>query len=214
MRQHLYNFVHRVLPHDVHNEPALWRIISGDRAPAYLSMRWDEAASDAPACSPKGLIWIEPVALDGATLRIVRLPPPESASEAHYAAIVQCADGKLRYFVAEKGMSKTFIAEWRAGAHLRGGDLEEDAASDALPELRERASQASPWEVSADAIPGMPYLSSFIEAIRGELRATPKGAAPALPLHAPAIEPRGKMPLIVVGVAASALLVVLVLLFG
>jgi hypothetical protein len=171
MRQHLYNFAHRVLPHDVHEEPSLWGIISSDRAASYLQMRWAQAAEGTDPQPAKGLIWIEPVVVAGITIRVIRMPPPESAAEAYYAAIARAPDGTLRYFVAERGSSgNAFMAEWRPSARVRCGDLVERAPDTVVAGLGLGPSQAAPWEVSSSAIAGMPYLASFIAAVVEEMR--------------------------------------------
>src|SRR5687768_3376981 len=100
MRQHFYNFAHKVLPFDVTNHANLWGIISGGKAASYLDMRWSDAApSDGAVLPSKGLMWIEPVHASGIEIRVVRMPPPENVSEAYYGAIARSADGAIRYFV-------------------------------------------------------------------------------------------------------------------
>jgi hypothetical protein len=171
MRQQLYNFAHRILPHDVHAEPSLWRIISSDKAASYLEMRWSEAGEGTDAQPPKGLLWIEPVVISGITIRVIRMPPPESTAEAYYGAIARAPDGTLRYFVAERGSTgNAFAAEWRPNARVRLGDLVENAPQSVIDGFGLPESNAAPWEVSSSAIAGMPYLASFLAAVVVEMR--------------------------------------------
>ncbi len=181
MRQQHYSFAHRVLPHDVHHEASLWSIISSDRASSYLQMRW-EAAADGASLPAQGLAWLEPIQLGGATVRVIHLPAPEDACEGHYAAIARGADGKLRYFVAERSASGgAFLSEWRPEMRIRGGDLEAQAP-DAAAALQQ-PSRAQPWELSSSVIGGLPYLAAFLRAIGEELGAAgaAASAAPAPP---------------------------------
>jgi len=177
MRQHHYNFAHRVLPNDVASNPALWNLISGDKAHSYLQVRWQDSALDAEPQPPKGLIWIEPVKILGAEIRVIRMPPAQAMSEVHYSAIMKCADGSVRYFVAEQGESSVYYAEWRGTMRIRGAALEESLPLDAMQLINATPSDAAPWEVSKTAIAGMPYLASFIMSIAFEHAASNPNAA-------------------------------------
>jgi len=219
MRQHHYNFAHRVLPHDVHAEPSLWGIISSDKAASYLQMRWQSAGEGTDAQPAKGLIWIEPVVVDGITIRVIRMPPPESAAETYYGAIARAPDGTLRYFVAEKGASgNAYLAEWRPDARVRGEDLVAEAPAGVVEGFGLPASAAAPWEVSSSAIAGMPYLASFLAAIVVEMKSgaanaqvksgagafafTPGRAAPA------ASSTKGPSPLLILGIVVAVAFVI------
>jgi hypothetical protein len=169
MRQHHYNFAHRILPLDATREPGLWGIISSDRAASYLQTRWSDAAPSSDVQPSKGLIWIEPVRVNGVEIRTIRMPPPENPAEAYYGAIARSPDGVVRYFVAEKGNEGAFLAEWRTNMRIRGGDLEEKASFDKLAVFRDQPSNSAPWEVSSSSIPGMPYLGSFLLAVAEEM---------------------------------------------
>jgi hypothetical protein len=205
VRQYFYEFAHRVLPHDVHEEPALWNIVSGSKAAPYLAKRWSDAGGPA---SEKGLIWIEPVELAGATVRVIRMPPAKDLSEVHYAAVVRTRDEKLRYFVAEQGSARVYLAEWRSTTErMKFDTLAENASADFLDKA---PSNAAPWEVSRDAIPGLPYLASFLAAIREELDGQAGTTSRPLPITrvtAPSVRPRSRSPLYA-AVALVALLVI------
>lgn len=223
MRQHHYNFAHRVLPHDVHAEPSLWGIISSDKAASYLQMRWASAGEGTDAQPAKGLIWIEPIVVDGITIRVIRMPPPESAAETYYGAIARAPDGTLRYFVAEKGASgNAYLAEWRPDARVRGEDLVADAPAGVVEGFGLPTSSAAPWEVSSSAIAGMPYLASFLAAVLVEMKSdaanarvkTGAGAfafAPsrAAPGASPTASPtKGPSPLLLLGIALAVAFVI------
>lgn len=169
MRQHFYNFAHKVLPSDATGHPALWDIIASDRAHSYLQMRWSDAAPAGAAQPAKGLMWIEPVRVHGVEIRTVRMPPPEDVSEAYYGAIARSEDGAIRYFVCEKGASSVYWAEWRKDMRVRGEPLAETAPSDVSAVFTAAPSQAAPWEISSSSIPGMPYLASFLLAVSQEM---------------------------------------------
>ncbi len=170
MRQHFYNFAHKVLPSDATTQPNLWNIISGDKAHSYLQMRWSDATPSAGDAQPsKGLMWIEPVRAFGVEIRTVRMPPPDNVTEAYYGAIARSEDGAIRYFVCEKGASSVYWAEWRKDMRIRGEALEENAPYDVSKVFTEAPSQAAPWEISSSSIPGLPYLSSFLMAVCQEM---------------------------------------------
>lgn len=170
MRQHFYNFAHKILPFDATTQPKLWDIISSDKAHSYLEMRWSDATPDRDAAQPsKGLMWIEPVNAFGVEIRTVRMPPPENVTEAYYGAIARSADGAIRYFVCEKGASSVYWAEWRKDMRIRGEALEEDAPREVSKVFTEAPSQAAPWEISSRSIPGLPYLASFLMAVCQEM---------------------------------------------
>lgn len=169
MRQHYYNFAHKVLPSDVTTQANLWGIISSDKAHPYLEMRWSDAAPTGDAQPSKGLMWIEPVHVDGIEIRTVRMPPPENVSEAYYGAIAKSEDGAIRYFVCEKGSQSVYWAEWRKDMRVRGGDLEENAPRELSKVFMTTPSQEAPWEISSRSIPGLPYLASFLQAVLVEM---------------------------------------------
>lgn len=169
MRQHFYNFAHKVLPSDATTQANLWGIISSDRAHSYLQMRWSDAAPTGDAQPSKGLMWIEPVRAFGCEVRVVRMPPPENVSEAYYGAIAKSEDGAIRYFVCEKGSSSVYWAEWRKDMRIRGEALEETAPREVDAVWTEFPSQSAPWEISSSSIPGLPYLSSFLMAVCKEM---------------------------------------------
>ncbi|MFN0248029.1 MAG: hypothetical protein ACKV2T_14155 [Kofleriaceae bacterium] len=169
MRQHHYNFAHKVLPLDVTTSPVLWKIISGDKAASYLEMRWSDAAPGAEAQPSKGLIWIEPVRAFGVEIRTIRMPPPDDVAETYYGAIAKSDDGAIRYFVCEKGSASVFWSEWRGNMRIRGEALEEVPSREVREMFTEMPSQSAPWEVSSASIPGMPYLASFLTAVFKEM---------------------------------------------
>ena len=169
MRQHFYNFAHKVLPSDVTTQPTLWNLISGDKAHSYLQMRWSDAAPAGAAQPAKGLMWIEPVRAFGVEIRTVRMPPPEDVSETYYGAIAKSEDGAIRYFVCEKGGSSVYWAEWRKDMRIRGEALQETAPLEVSKVFTEAPSQAAPWEISSSSIPGLPYLASFLMAVCQEM---------------------------------------------
>ena len=169
MRQHFYNFAHKVLASDATTQANLWNIISGDKAHSYLQMRWSDAAPTGDPQPSKGLMWIEPVHAFGVEVRTVRMPPPEDVSEAYYGAIAKSEDGAIRYFVCEKGGSSVYWAEWRKDMRIRGEALEETAPADVSKVFTEAPSQAAPWEIASSSIPGLPYLSSFLMAVCKEM---------------------------------------------
>jgi hypothetical protein len=185
MRQHHYNFAHRILPLDVTSEPGLWGIISSDRAASYLNVRWADAAPAGDTQPSKGLIWIEPVRVNGVEIRTIRMPPPENPAEAYYGAIARSSDGAVRYFVAEKGANRVFLAEWRKNMRLSCGDLDEKTPFDQLAVFRDQPSSSAPWEVSSSSIPGMPYLGAFLLAVSEEM-ANAEANANCKPGSAPA----------------------------
>jgi hypothetical protein len=201
MRQHFYDFAHKILPHDVHEEPTFWKIISSDKAASYLMMRWSAAGG------PKGgPLWMEPLEVAGAEVRIIRLPPAEDVSEAHYTAIVKLGE-RLRYFVAEQGAGRVNLAEWTSTTQrIKYGPLEEN--SNALPELDGVPSRAQPWEVSRDAVRGLPYLVSFLDGIRQELTAQPSQP------RSIADQPRSKMNAIMLAIGLIGFVIAVVLLRG
>lgn len=168
MRQHHYNFAHRVLPQDVASEPSLWSLISSDKAASYLQVRWKDAAAGAPEPG-KGLIWIAPVTIDGVEIRVIRMPPPSAMSETHYAAIARAPSGAVRYFVAEQGDGRVYLAEWRNSMRLRYEDLEAMASANTIARLGTLSPSSAPWEVSSLSIPGLPYAASFIAAVATEM---------------------------------------------
>jgi hypothetical protein len=191
MRQHYYNFAHKVLPSDVTTQPTLWGLISGDKAHSYLQMRWSDAAPAGAEQPAKGLMWIEPVHAFGVEIRVVRMPPPEDVSEAYYGAIAKSEDGAIRYFVCEKGGQSVYWAEWRKNMRIRGEEVQENAPRDVGEVFTEAPSNAAPWEISSSSIPGLPYLASFLMAVCQEMtnkeaNAMAKkelAAGPDLPVH-------------------------------
>lgn len=169
MRQHFYNFAHKVLPSDVTTQSNLWGIISSDKAHSYLQMRWADAAPTGDAQPSKGLMWFAPVNAYGVEVRTVRMPPPEDVSEAYYCAIAKSEDGAVRYFVCEKGGSSVYWAEWRKNMRIRGEALQERASAEINAMLTEDTSQEAPWELSRGSMPGMPYLGEFLMAVFKEM---------------------------------------------
>jgi hypothetical protein len=200
MRQHFYNFAHKVLPSDVTTQPALWSMISGDKAHSYLQMRWSDAAPASDAQPSKGLMCFQPVDAYGVVVRVVRMPPPEDVSEAYYCAIAKSEDGAIRYFVCEKGGSSVFWAEWRKNMRIRGEALQERAAPEVDAMVTEDTSPEAPWELSRRSMPGMPYLSSFLMAVFTEMvnkdaNADAKAALPGAPPKAKAPKASALSPL-------------------
>jgi hypothetical protein len=177
MRQHHYNFAHKVLPFDVTTSPVLWKIISGDKAASYLEMRWSDAAPETGEQPAKGLIWIEPVRAFGTEIRTVRMPPPDDVAETYYGAIAKSDDGAIRYFVCEKGSESVFWAEWRGSMRIRGEALDENPTREVREMFMEMPSQSAPWEVSSTSIPGLPYLASFLTAVFREMADSEANAA-------------------------------------
>lgn len=169
MRPHHYTFAHKVLPLDATTHPATWDVISSDQAHGYLQMRWSDAAPATGALPAKGLMWVEPVRAFGAEIRVVRMPPPEDTTEAYYGAIARSEDGAIRYFVCEKGAASVYWAEWRRDMRVRGEALVETAPLEVSKVFTEAPSSAAPWEISSSAIPGMPYLASFLMAVCQEM---------------------------------------------
>ena len=208
MRQHYYNFAHRVLPQDVTAEPGLWGIISSDKAASYLQVRWNASAAGTPESS-KGLIWIAPVTVDGIEIRLIRMPPPSAMSETHYAAIARAKNGAVRYFVAEQGSERVYMAEWAKAMRVRYGDLVESADRETIARLGTLSSASAPWEISTSAIPGLPYAASFIDAVAIEM-ANEIANAKAIP-GAPVTRVTPKrstamLPWIILGVVGAVLL--------
>ncbi len=222
MRQHFYNFAHKVLPSDATGHPALWDIIASDRAHSYLQMRWSDAAPAGAAQPAKGLMWIEPVRVQVVEIRTVRMPPPEDVSEAYYGAIARSEDGAIRYFVCEKGASSVYWAEWRKDMRVRGEPLVETAPSDVSAVFTEAPSQAAPWEISSSSIPGLPYLSSFLLAVCQEMmneqanaqakQALAAGPGPRRPVSAPAASSSKSAATIIAAIVGLIAIVTIVLL--
>ena len=210
MRQHHYNFAHRVLPHDVASEPGLWTLISSDKAASYLQVRWNDAAAGTPESS-KGLIWIAPVTVDGIEIRLVRMPPPSAMSETHYAAIARAPGGAVRYFVAEQGDGRVYMAEWRQSMRMRYDTLVETADAATRARLGALSASSAPWEVSASSIPGLPYAASFIAAVATEIcnaaaNSEVAKAVPARTIAKPGSAQRPMLPWILLGIVAAVLI--------
>jgi hypothetical protein len=184
MRQHHYNFAHRVLPRDT-REPSLWGVISSEQAATYLKVRWDSAASDIPEPA-KGLIWVAPVTIDGIEIRLIRMPTPSAMGETHYAALAKSPSGAVRYFVAEQGDNRVYMAEWVNSTRVRYDNLAENADAATLARLGALSSDSAPWEVASSSIPGMAYCASFIVAVAQEMT---NEVANAQSLPAEAVEP-------------------------
>lgn len=183
MRQHHYNFAHRVLPMDVAEGDKLWAIISSDRAASYLEVRWKAAAAGATPESSKGLIWLAPVTLGSTEIRLIRMPPPQSMSEVHHAAIARGADGRLRYFIAEQGDGRVFLAEWADTTRIRYDVVLPEVPTSAMrARLGTLPSESAPWEVSASSAAGLPYAAALLVAVADEMESTP-GDQPARPMQ-------------------------------
>lgn len=124
-RQTHYDFAHRLLAHDAHTDPSVFDRLEQHAQP-YLAARWQQASGQ-PQLPPEvyafPLVRV-PLGTPGAELgvRVVRLPRPEQATEAYYAAFVRDAREpmRLRYFVAERsadGQSAGW-AEWTGNPQM------------------------------------------------------------------------------------------------
>src|SRR5205085_688670 len=112
------------------------------------------------------------------------------------------------YFVAEYGASGTSLVEWRAGQmRIRHGQLEERAPADAVALFR-APSRARPWEVSSDAIAGMPYLASFLTAIYLELGIVNRAAPLPIIASRPPVEKNRGALVLSIGLALVCILAI------
>lgn len=186
-RQHVYTFAHRVLAQDAHDEPSLWRIITGDKAYGYLQTRWADAGAGAEPMT--GMLWVEPIRVAGLEISLLRMPEPQAPTEPYFAAFVRAVrGGPLRYFVLERSStSGAFWSEWRAGGmRIRGADV---------PEY--------PSDLDARARLPYPYAAAFVDAIVAEA-----GDASAAGASTSGASDRKKL-LVAIGVAVAVLAVVL-----
>ena len=182
MRQHFYNFAHRVLPHDVLTEPTLWNL-DLERQGGVVP-RGPVAGARRGCRRPafEGADAIGQVEVFATTMPTVRMPPPEHPAEAYTRRSRDVlGNGDVRYFVCEQGASRVFMAEWRAAmpegagspggslVQIRGGDLDERVPLETLDSLTSTPSRAAHGEVATTAIPGMPYLASFLVAVVAEM---------------------------------------------
>jgi hypothetical protein len=150
LRQQFYNFTHRVLVQDAHDEPSLWGIITSDRAYGYLQTRWHDAGEGLEQHPMTGMLWVEPIQVMGLEICLLRMPEPRAPTEPYFSAFVR-SDGTagLRYFVLERSSAGgAFWSEWQRGMRIRGPDVAE----------------WPPSRASRQALP-YPYAAAFVDAI-------------------------------------------------
>jgi hypothetical protein len=129
-RQH-YQFSHVVLRGDVHKFPdQTWDALTGADVADYLAMQWQASKEGDPV--PAEGLGVEGVfQRNGWEILVVRMPPPEAPTEAHYVAIPRRPEkpADAGYFVMEKGFpdergERAYGVEWRSdGSLIRMGDL-------------------------------------------------------------------------------------------
>ena len=146
-----YDFAHRLLPREVFAAPdRVFSILESTVALQELLLPlWQEAGGTLP---PDGLrVSVRQELGSGWRVALVHLPPPQRATEAHFAAVAYRPSRtrllilkepvELRYFVLERAADadervRAHVAEWRAdGTRHRLGpvaDASEDGFIDAI----------------------------------------------------------------------------------
>jgi hypothetical protein len=124
-RQTHYDFAHRLLAHDAHTDPSVFDRLEHQAQP-YLAARWQQASGQ-PQLPPEvfafPLVRV-PLQAQNAEIgvRVVRMPRPEQATEAYYAAFVRNSREpmRLRYFVVERSADgqRACWAEWTGNPQM------------------------------------------------------------------------------------------------
>jgi hypothetical protein len=137
-RQPHYDFAHRLLAHDAHTDPSVFERLEHQAQP-YLAARWHQASGQPQLPNEVFAFPLVRVPLHAQNAeigtRVVRMPRPEQATEAYYAAFVRDSREpmRLRYFVAERsadGQSASW-AEWTGNPQMPR--IRYDALSPNLP---------------------------------------------------------------------------------
>jgi hypothetical protein len=129
-RQH-YLFAHVVLRSEVQKFPEqTWSMLTGAGATDYLAMQW-QASKEGDPVPARGLGVEGVFPRNGLEILVVRMPPPEAPTEAHYIAIVRRPKKPTDpiYFVMERGSpdekgERAYVAELRPdGSRVRKSDI-------------------------------------------------------------------------------------------
>ncbi|MCF2533316.1 hypothetical protein [Yinghuangia soli] len=138
-RQHHYGVAHVILPKFVleHGMVFATFALSG-RLESVLHEMWAEAASVVPRgkrVAPDGLGFRLFWGRKKQQLVLITFPPPQKATEAHFAAVFFDRSFKARYFTLERTVSEasadaTVLGEWTAAGHanLGGGPVADPEA--------------------------------------------------------------------------------------
>lgn len=124
-----YAFAHGKLRLLLRTGSAVWPMFRDAKSEAELNLLIDKAwdGDDADAADAGEYPW-RPTArtIDGGIL--VRMPPPEGTTEAHFIAVLE-HEGKVRYFTLEKSLMGAVLCEWTDAVHANMGSCPTDEES-------------------------------------------------------------------------------------
>ncbi len=128
MRQHHYQFAHRVLRDAVLDDPAGARKeLSGSRAAKWLRSLWDKAGEETGSDELPSLLRVSVASIHGYDAYVVTLPPALHVTEAWGALIAfpKAEGGEACYFLLERGADADDTGHWAryrpGGMRIRGG---------------------------------------------------------------------------------------------